>query len=479
MLFSSAIFIFLFLPVFLILYFAFPSRLRNLIMMLASLLFYSWGEQQIVLVLLASTIADYAFARLIETGYRKTGLVLSLLTNLGFLAFFKYFNFGFENYKALLQLLHLSTAGLEHVPNIALPIGISFYTFQTLSYTIDVYRGQVKASHHFIDYAAYVTMFPQLVAGPIVRYIDIEKQLRNKDISLQNFSLGFQRFIIGLAKKMLLANSFAEIADAVYALPIDDVSTLWAWMAAISYAFQIYFDFSAYSDMAIGLGRMTGFHFLENFNYPYIAKSVREFWQRWHMSLSYWFRDYLYISLGGNRISKSRTYLNLFIVFLATGLWHGASWNFVVWGLFHGLFIIVEHAGFGKILKKAPAFLSHTYTLLIWVVSMVFFRSLDLSSSVDFLGKMFSLQTGNAAITAYYLNFYFDFETYVLLIIAVLLSMPTYAFVELKLEALANNNSTYSFLLQGLKLTFIAYLFISSVSYIAAGSYNPFIYFRF
>lgn len=479
MLFSSAIFIFLFLPVFLILYFAFPSRFRNLIMMLASLLFYSWGEQQIVLVLLASTIADFAFALVIERGYRKTGLVLSLLTNLGFLGFFKYFNFGFENYKALLNLLNFSTAGLEQVPYIALPIGISFYTFQTLSYTIDVYRGQVKASHHFIDYAAYVTMFPQLVAGPIVRYIDIAQQLRNKDISLQNFSLGFQRFIIGLAKKMLLANSFAEIADAVYALPIDDVSTLWAWVAAISYAFQIYFDFSAYSDMAIGLGRMTGFHFLENFNYPYIAKSVREFWQRWHMSLSYWFRDYLYISLGGNRISKSRTYLNLFIVFLATGLWHGASWNFVVWGLFHGLFIIVEHAGFGKVLKKAPAYLSHPYTLLIWIVSMVFFRSPDLSSSFDFLNKMFTFQTGNAAIAAYYQNFYLDFETYVLLIIAVLLSMPTYAFVELKLEALTKNNSTYSFLLQGLKLTFIAYLFVSSVSYIAAGSYNPFIYFRF
>ncbi len=479
MLFSSAIFVFLFLPVFLGVYFLLPAKAKNLFLLLASLLFYSWGEQQIVIILIASTVADYLYALVIEKGYRKAGLILSLFTNLGFLAFFKYFNFAFENYKLLLDWSGLSNAGLEGVPHIALPIGISFYTFQTLSYTIDVYRGQVKASHHFIDYAAYVTMFPQLVAGPIVRYADIADQLGNKDLSVENFSLGLQRFIIGLAKKMLIANSFAEIADQVYAFPSEQVSSLWAWTGIIAYSFQIYYDFAAYSDMAIGMGRMTGFRFLENFNYPYISRSVREFWQRWHMSLSYWFRDYLYISLGGNRLGKGRTYLNLFIVFFATGLWHGASWNFVIWGLFHGFFIILERLGLDKLLKKSPRFVPHFYTLGVWIISMVFFRSPDIQSSWQYLGRMFAFSGNDFAVSSYMNNFYFDTETIILLVVAIAFSMPVYRIIEGKLNGICNQGRLQVVLVSGCRILFYAALFIISASFFAAGSYNPFIYFRF
>ncbi len=481
MLFSSVIFIFLFLPTVLLIYYAVPKKFKNLILFIFSVIFYTWGEWLIVLVMLASTVIDYTCGILIEKGRRKLGIVLSITANLSFLGFFKYMNFTFENFRAVLDFFGLHSQALENVPYIALPIGISFYTFQTMSYTIDVYRGKVKANRNFIEFATFVTMFPQLVAGPIVRYIDISKQLRERVISLSKFGIGVERFIIGLAKKVIIANTFAEIADNIFALNSSDISPEVAWLGVISYTFQIYFDFSGYSDMAIGLGKMFGFDILENFNYPYISRSIKEFWRRWHISLSTWFRDYLYIPLGGSRVSPHRTYINLCIVFFITGLWHGASWNFVIWGLYHGLFLIIERVGFGKVLEKTWRPLSHFYTLLVVIIGWVFFRADDLSHSVSYLKAMFSFNVNESIYT---IHEYLNIEVYATGLIAIIISMPIYHLIQAKYRTHITesnlNVSNIAASIMNLSYTIILFgLFYFSVMYLSAGTYNPFIYFRF
>jgi alginate O-acetyltransferase complex protein AlgI len=474
MLFSSAVFLFLFLPLALLFYYIAPKNFKNGVLLLFSFIFYTWGEQKVVFVMLAITLLNYICALLIEKGNRKLWLSVSIIGSLASLGFFKYFNFTFDNLNNILAVFDVKVFALQHLPQIRLPMGISFYVFQTMSYSIDVYRKEIKANKNFVEFATYVTMFPQLVAGPIVRYIDIQTQLRNKKISLEHFSSGVQRFIIGLSKKMLIANPCAAIADDVFkADMIADLPMGIAWLGIIAYSFQIYFDFSGYSDMAIGLGRMFGFSFLENFNYPYISKSIREFWRRWHISLSTWFRDYLYISLGGSRTTPLKIYFNLFIVFFVTGLWHGASWNFVVWGLFHGLFIILERIGLEKLLEKSPIILQRTYTLLIVIIAWVFFRAEDLSMALTYLKRMFSFSDGSDAVGSYIAFYHFNNESVITLVAAFIFSFPTYLWTTKKLEKWNINFS------QIIKLVVLALLLIICGAYIAADTYNPFIYFRF
>lgn len=479
MLFSSAIFIFLFLPFAVGFYLLLPMRLKNLFLVFASLFFYTWGEKEVVLVLLATTVADFSYGLMIEKGHRKTGLVLSIITNVAFLGFFKYFNFAFENFTAILNFFGINNNAFEKVPAITLPIGISFYTFQTMSYTIDVYRGKVRASRNLIDYAAFVTMFPQLVAGPIVRYSDIEQQLRNKNINSENFALGLQRFIIGLAKKMLIANSFAEISDAVFTNDPQMLSSGMLWAGIIAYALQLYFDFSGYSDMAIGIGRMLGFRLPENFNYPYISRSIREMWQRWHITLSTWFRDYLYISLGGSRVPVARIYFNLALTFIITGLWHGAAWNFVIWGLANGVFIVIERLGFSGMLKKLWRPLQHLYTMLAWIMTLVIFRSPDIGYAGKYYKQMFSFSYGEASLNSFLSYFHIDTETWILLIPGILFCMPAYPAIEKLLNRLQVQNNATLIAFSFLKVILYGSLFIASVSYLSADAYNPFIYFRF
>ncbi len=475
MLFSSSIFIFLFLPVVLGVYYLSPAKIKNFILLIASLFFYTWGEKALVLIMILTTVIDFIAGQIIEKGRRKLGLFLSAFSNLALLGFFKYFNFGFETFLAITNFFGLHHPSLERVPYVTLPIGISFYTFQTLSYTIDVYRGHVKASKNFIDFAAFVTIFPQLIAGPIVRYIDVAAQLENKNISTENFAQGIKRFVIGLSKKMLIANAFAAVADSAFETPVNELSTAWAWYGITAYSFQIYYDFSGYSDMAIGLGKMFGFDFLENFNYPYISKSIREFWQRWHISLSTWFRDYVYIPLGGSRTSPLKVYRNLFIVFFVTGLWHGASWNFILWGLFHGFFIVLERSGLKNILEKIWPVISHLYVLLIIIISWVFFRASDLPQSLAYLSKMFSLSAGNISRVSYLNYFFVNGEYLVITLIAILWATPI---LERSITSLSNGPRIRP-IAKLVELTFLFLLFLISVSYVAADTYNPFIYFRF
>ena len=427
--------------------------------------------------MISSTIIDYSCGLLIEKGHKKKGLIFSIFSNLTFLGFFKYFNFTFENFYSFLLFFNIDNSFLFNIPKIALPIGISFYTFQTMSYTIDVYRGNVSANRNFINFATYVTMFPQLVAGPIVRYIDIEDQLKNNNIILSNFSNGVQRFIIGLGKKMLIANSCAYVADTVFSESVSNLSMMHAWLGVIAYSFQIYFDFSGYSDMAIGLGKIFGFNLKENFNYPYISKSIKEFWRRWHISLSSWFRDYLYISLGGNRNGKARTYINLIIVFFITGLWHGASWNFVVWGLYHGFFIILEKVGFDKLLNRLWSPIQHIYTLLIVVVGWVFFRATDLKYAWGYVYKMFSLSAGSKSIASYISFYTINLETIFVLSIAALFSMPIKAHIQNQAAIL--NIGGYHKIVPYIRGALFILLFIISIAYVSTETYNPFIYFRF
>jgi len=470
MVFSSPTFLLMFLPLVLFLYFIVPPKYRNLIISIASLYFYAFGEKILVILILLSTVINYYAAQLIEKDQRKKGLLIAISFNFLTLGFFKYFNFTFDNFNILLSFFNIESTFIKNLPEIALPIGISFYTFQTMSYVIDVYRKDVKASKNFINFLAYVTMFPQLVAGPIVRYIDIERQLRERAINLDTFTLGLERFIIGLSKKMLIANTFAVIADKIFEHNAQDLSTGLAWIGIISYSFQIYFDFSGYSDMAIGLGKMFGFDFLENFNYPYISKSIKDFWRRWHISLSTWFRDYLYIPLGGNRGGSINMYKNLFIVFLITGLWHGASWNFVVWGLFHGTFLIIERLGFEKILLKIWQPFQHLYTLLIVTIGWVFFRSEDLQYAIQYLKTMFSLNSGNAEICNIIYYFNINNEFYFTLLIAVIFSTPFFLNID---NLLKRKIGIY------IRPLFYFSLLFLCVIYVAASAYNPFIYFKF
>lgn len=472
MLFNSPVFLFLFLPITLFVYYLLSQRLKNFFLLLVSLFFYTWGEKELVVLIIISTLVDYSCGIIIKNGKRKTGLLLSIFFNIGILAYFKYSGFVYTNIVDFLRLFNVSIVDAYAFSNVALPLGISFFTFQTMSYTIDVYRGEVKANTNIIDFATYVTLFPQLIAGPIVRYKTIEKELSNRKVTALLLSEGIERFIIGLAKKMLIANNCALLADNIFTLQGDDLSAGLAWLGVIAYSFQIYFDFSGYSDMAIGLGKLLGFNFPENFKYPYTAKSIREFWQRWHITLSTWFRDYLYIPLGGNRISKERTYINLFIVFFITGLWHGANWNFIIWGLFHGTLIIFERLGWGAILNKLPKIIGHTYLIFTICISWVLFRSDSLADAFHYIVAMFNFRTSTNMA---FLNYYFSIELQVILLLAILFSMPIYHILKTYLKKVNLSVQT----IKSFRSFGLLALFVLCIFYIATDSYNPFIYFRF
>ncbi|RYC67042.1 MBOAT family O-acyltransferase [Spirosoma sordidisoli] len=480
MLFSSAIFLFLYLPFFLIAYYLTPRRWKNALLFGASLLFYAWGEGPVVLVLLVSAAINFLAGRLIEAGKRRTGLLLSLAGSLSLLFYYKYTNFLVDSARGFAEALAMPVSDSLTLAQIALPIGISFYTFQGISYTLDIYWGRIRANRSFLDYGTYVAMFPHQIAGPIVRYADIAPELTDRSVTLEKFGVGAERFIIGLAKKVLLANTFASLADTIFNAPPDSYPAATAWLGIVAYSLQIYFDFSGYSDMAIGLGKMVGFDFKENFNYPYIARSIQDFWRRWHISLSSWFRDYLYIPLGGNRGSKARTYRNLLIVFFVTGLWHGASLNFIVWGLYHGLFLLIERAGLARRLDRAPALVGHVYTLAVVLVGWVFFRAADLNSAMAYLGKMLGLVPAGESV-AYPLSYFINAELLVSLGLGFILATPVYhSFQNVWRRLLTRLATNWARLtLDTAYVLGLVSLFVMAVAYLAANTYNPFIYFRF
>jgi len=491
MVFSSIAFIFFFLPLFFFGYFVLRKELKLPVILLASLFFYFWGENYQTWIIITSILINYAGALLISVFHKKqhaisrTGLLrrtfqaklvfwITISANIGLLGYFKYFNFLVDSVNQLAEGLGTGSPVINDVAGIALPLGISFFTFQAMSYTIDVYRGHVPATRNLVRFAAYVSMFPQLVAGPIVRYIDIESQLGKIQITSDDVVIGIKRFVIGLAKKVLIANTMASVADKVFALPLNELTPGVAWIGVIAYTLQIYFDFSGYSCMAIGLGRIVGFRFLENFNYPYISKSIKEFWRRWHISLSTWFRDYLYIPLGGNKAGKSRTWFNLVFVFFICGLWHGASWNFVVWGMYHGVFLVLERMRFGNFLKNVHPAISHFYVLLVVVVGWVFFRAETLNGAIGYLSVMFGFGSSGTAILMS--GELLQNNVIITFIAGIVLSTPIYLSTGRFFNAKYANLKT----LRELVLFFaILALFALSTLSIASGTYNPFIYFRF
>lgn len=475
MLFTTPVFLFLFLPLVLLIYYALRPVYRNTFLFVASLFFYAWGETFFVLLMLISIVFNYLFGllihRAVDTGRAKVFLVLAVVFNLSLLGFFKYANFIVDNMNTALPFLALAPISLQ---SIHLPLGISFFTFQAMSYVIDVYRRDAPVVKNIMNVALYIALFPQLIAGPIVRYHDVAKQIIRRRVNSQSFVYGIQRFVIGLAKKMVIANPMGAVADQIFAIPANELSMGLCWLGAICYAIQIYFDFSAYSDMAIGLGRMFGFRFLENFNYPYVARSVQEFWRRWHISLSSWFRDYLYFPLGGNRRGARRTYFNLFTVFFLCGLWHGASWSFVVWGMIHGGFLVIERVGFSHLLRRLWSPLQHFYTLLVVLIGWVFFRSDTLSYAVEYLQAMVGM--GQATTKLHYVALYLTDEVKLILLAGVLFSSPLFrTFSKRANQFLVRNDAAHLLV----NAVFLSVMFLVSASLIAAGTYNPFIYFRF
>ena len=463
MLFSGIPFLFYFLPCVLLVYFIVPQKGRNAVLLAASLFFYGWGEPKFLLFMVFSIVQGYVFARLIGRGRRKKlFLTLSLVLSFALLGYCKYADFFIENFNA--------ATGLSlPLLKIALPIGISFYTFQIASYEIDVYRGDVAAQHNFIDFAAYVAMFPQLIAGPIVRYRDIAPQLKERTHSLEAAASGASRFAVGLGKKVLVANVLAQLVSAYKASA--EQTALYAWLYAIAFTLQIYFDFSGYSDMAIGLGRIFGFTFPENFRYPYIAKSITEFWRRWHMSLSTWFRDYLYIPLGGSRCSRIRHIFNILVVWMATGFWHGAAWNFVFWGLFYAVLLMAEKFFLLPALKKGRV-LPHVYVLLAVTLGFVLFDAASLKDALHQLGTLFGAGTASGLGTEalYMLRNYG-----VVLALAVLGATPLPAMLWKKVQ---EAKSLAPVLTVAEPLCTFALLALCT-AFLVDGSFNPFLYFRF
>lgn len=466
MVFSSTIFLCVYLPLVLLGYYICPKKGRNLFLLIASLVFYAWGEPKYVFLMIFSILVNYIFGRLMDKNREnkkrlKLMLVLSVVIDLGLLSVFKYTDFIITNVNAIF-------GSSFDLLKIALPIGISFYTFQAMSYTIDVYRNDVRVQKNLIDFGMYITMFPQLIAGPIVRYADVQDQLAERSVTTADFSEGVMRFVVGLGKKVLLANQMGAVWSEIYALG-GDVSALMAWTGAIAYTFQIYFDFSGYSDMAIGLGRMFGFKFPENFRYPYQSVSITDFWRRWHITLSTWFKEYLYIPLGGNRRGLARQALNLLIVWSLTGFWHGAGWNFVMWGLYYFVILFIEKLFLLKALDKLPKFFRHVYALVLIIIGWVIFASDDVSVLLPYLGSMFG---ANGAIGG--------MDVYTLLTKAVLLIICCIASTELPkklfLSAAGAMNEKAAFTLKSVLM--IALLALSMILLIG-DSYNPFLYFRF
>lgn len=461
MLFSSIFFLFTFLPILLIVYFAVPFKYKNYVLLAASLFFYAWGEPIYVFLMIFSIAFNWAMALDIEKERKfgkKTTLIFTVVINLLILSFFKYYGFALDSVNALFGTNISYTA-------LPLPIGISFYTFQAMSYIIDVYRGDTDAQRSPLKFGLYLSLFPQLIAGPIVKYKDIATELDKREISPELIGKGSARFIIGLAKKVIIANNMGALHTEILSQSSNS-SVLASWFGVAAYTLQIYFDFSGYSDMAIGLGKVFGFNFMENFNYPYTSKSVTEFWRRWHISLSTWFRDYLYFPLGGNRVAPRRHIINLLIVWMLTGLWHGASWNFVVWGLYYGIFLILEKYFFAERIEKLPSILQHLITIFIVSIAWVFFFSDNLTEAIHYLGDMFMLSKLPFA------NMHFLYllkSNLVLMIIAIVLSHPK----PYKMYTLISKSST------AFSIASLLIIFIISVSYLVFSTYNPFLYFRF
>ncbi len=488
MVFSSSIFLFGFLPVLLIFYavaWKINFRLANIILLIFSMVFIFWGSGKDTLILLSMILINYFAGLLLTKGnidrilkkdekrtpYQKFILIVTLALSLGLLVYFKYAGFLADNAAGLLSRLGISVAVPDFVKNILLPLGISFYTFQALSYTLDVYFGHVGSTRSLTNFALYVAFFPQLIAGPIVRYADIYEQIEKRSIDLNGVFRGMLRFMAGFIKKVLLANTVAKAADSVFALASPELTTGIAWVGIIAYTLQIYLDFSAYSDMAIGLAKIFGFDLLENFNLPYTAKSVQDFWRRWHISLSTWFRDYLYIPLGGNRKGNARTYINLVIVFFVCGLWHGAAWNFVIWGIWHGLFLVLERAFLGRWLKKIPAFLSRIYTLLVVIVGWVLFRAASLGYAVKYLKALFIPQAFSGQLHRLPTEFLQN-DIIIAFVFGIAASLGG-------ILLLNNKSKEKGGVWRHAYIITVFVLFLVSVTSIYNGSYNPFIYFRF
>ncbi len=466
MVFSSTIFLCVYLPLVLLGYYICPKKGKNLFLLIVSLIFYAWGEPKYVFLMIFSILVNYVFGLLMDKHREnkkrlKLLLVISVIIDLGLLSVFKYTDFIITNINSVFG------AGFDLL-NIALPIGISFYTFQAMSYTIDVYRDNVRVQRNLIDFGMYITMFPQLIAGPIVRYSDVQDQLAERNVTTADFSEGIMRFVVGLGKKVLLANQMGAVWTQIYALG-GDISALMAWTGAAAYTFQIYFDFSGYSDMAIGLGRMFGFKFPENFRYPYESVSITDFWRRWHITLSTWFKEYLYIPLGGNRRGLARQALNLLIVWTLTGFWHGAGWNFVMWGLYYFAILFIEKLFLLKALDKLPRLFRHAYALLLIVIGWVIFASDDVSVMLPYLGSMFG---ANGALGG--------MDVYTLLTRAALMVICCVASTELPkrlfVTAAGKMNEKAAFTVKSvLTLALLAL----SVVFLIGDSYNPFLYFRF
>lgn len=478
MLFSSTTFLFVFLPVILAVYFLCPKRWRNTVLLVGSLYFYAWGEPKFVLVMIMTILVNYGLtlvcASCKEKGKpagAKAAVVGTICFSIGMLAFFKYSNFFLSNLNGTIgKMAGFSVPLLE----ITLPLGISFYTFQTLSYTLDVYRGDVKPQKNLIHLATYVCLFPQLIAGPIVRYQTVADELEHRKENVDDFSNGVRRFVVGLGKKVLLANTAGSVFHMIGDMADSQITVGLTWMSAIAFSFQIYFDFSGYSDMAIGLGNMFGFHFLENFNYPYISKNITDFWRRWHMSLSSWFKDYIYIPLGGNRKGAVRTFVNLFIVWLLTGFWHGAAWNFIIWGLYFYVILMIEKIGFGKLLEKVPAWVQHIYALFLINLSWVIFSYDDIHTLGVVIKRMFGfggIPVWNSSTTYYVLGYLLIF-----LIMAIGATPGPKKLVEWMNQKLLKKRIGVATAMEVLGLLVVLLLATASL---ASDAFNPFLYFRF
>lgn len=461
MLFSSLLFLFVFLPFVLALYYISPWRIKNLILFISSLIFYAWGEPVYIILMLISTFTDYSFGLLLSRPglsvmKRKWVVVSSIIVNLGLLSYFKYADFLIANVNGLLG----TNIPLTELP---LPIGISFYTFQSMSYIIDVYRGTAKAQRNWIDFGTYVALFPQLVAGPIIQYNSLDEQLRKRSVNTEKFAAGVRRFIIGLAKKVLLANNIGLLWDAISKSEPGALPVLTAWLGIIAFAFQIYFDFSGYSDMAIGLGLMFGFQFNENFNKPYIAQSITDFWRRWHISLGSWFREYVYIPLGGNRRGLGIQIRNILIVWVLTGIWHGASWNFLLWGLYFGIILMTEKWFGLRLLSRMPRLIRHIYAIFLILIGWVLFAFDELPSVWSYLRAMFGLNDQPLLDSA---TIYLTYTNAVLIFVLVIASIPRKSLMKHEVKHM-------------LSLVGYAALFFLSVAYLVDASFNPFLYFRF
>lgn len=461
MVFSSITFLFYFLPIVLAIYYIVPNKFKNIILLISSFFFYFYGEPKYVLIMALSIITTYIFGILIDkhSKYKKLFLILSITISLGILVYFKYIDF-------LITNINLWLTNKIDLINVILPIGISFYTFQLISYIADVYNGKAKVQKNILKLAMYVSLFPQLIAGPIVRYTTIEEQIEKREYSLEKFSLGIRRFIIGLGKKVLIANVLGELIQIF--LVSNEKSILFYWIYAIANMLQIYFDFSGYSDMAIGLGKMFGFEFLENFNYPYIATSITDFWRRWHISLSSWFRDYVYIPLGGNRVRKIKWLRNILIVWLLTGLWHGAAWNFIIWGIYFGILLIIEKLFMGKYLEKLPKIIQRLYTLIIVMISFIIFSGENTNQILQNLKGL--IEINNVPIITEESLYYF--KSYIVtIIIGIIGATPI-------LKNIANSKKIHS-IINIFEPIFLLLILVVCTSYIIDGSFNPFLYFRF